>query len=199
MAGRAANGRLQVVENGSEGRKRRVRTFSNEALVAFWARVADNRQMRPTEEMLASRPDVKAIKDLVLRHGGKDIDVPREWLDHVESIWAIWMSPLHTEGRCLEGDVEERKMEPSQCHKNATTLFLNHQVDLFATGFALDPDRVWYFHSWGIRKADRPVIVETVGQRFDRYFGAVYSGEVGKERAKGLYNAVTDALSNMNP
>jgi hypothetical protein len=88
-------------------------------------------------------------------------------------------------------------MEPRECHKNAATLFLNQEVDSFATGFALDPDKVWYFHSWGIRNADHPVLVETVGQRFDRYFGAEYSGEVGKKRAEGLLSTVTDALTNM--
>jgi hypothetical protein len=48
---------------------------------------------------------------------------------------------------------EHETMEVKHCHKNATTLFLTERVDSFVTGFALHADKVWYFHSWGIRAA----------------------------------------------
>ena len=142
--------------------------------------------MKPMEEMLRARPDVQAIKDLLLPHGGTDIDVPDEWLDHAPS-WAAWMTQLLQRGRLMdETHVQRQPLERNECHKNTATLFLNEQVPSFATGFALHRDTVWYFHSWGIRNEDGEVIVETHQDEFQKYFGAEYSGEARELSADGL-------------
>jgi hypothetical protein len=38
------------------------------------------------------------------------------------------------------------------------------------------------------------VIVVTIGAEFEKYFGAVSSGDIGKQRALGLYNTVAKTL-----
>jgi len=134
---------------------------------------------------------VKAIRDLLLAHGGDEVDLPDEWLGHEDCLWQVWMAPLVDRG-CINGPrIEQDFIAKQQCHKNSATLFLQGRVDAFGTGFGLHADKLWYFHSWGIRNNDGEVIIETVGEAFKKYFGAVYTGEEGKERAEGLLATVT--------
>jgi hypothetical protein len=147
--------------------------------------------MIPTADDLASRPDVKAIRDMLLNHGGTEIDVPGEWLRDEDCLWRVWMRPVLDRG-CLMGDrVEEHFMAKQDCHKNSATLFLEGQVDAFVTGFGLHPNGIWYFHSWGIRNENGEVVIETVGELFDKYVGPTYTGNEGTERVKGLLSTVT--------
>lgn len=147
--------------------------------------------MIPTPEHLANRPDVKTIRDFLLSYGGKDVDVPDEWLRHEDCLWRVWMQPVLDRGCPMDCCVEEHFMAKQQCHKNSATLFLEGKVDAFATGFGLHPNGIWYFHSWGIKNDGREVIVETVGERFVQYVGAAYIGDEGIERAEGLLATVT--------
>jgi hypothetical protein len=163
-----------------------------------------NRGVIPTAADLASHPEVRAIRELVLQKGGgNNINAPHEWIENPEPrwYWSQWMDPLLTHGilmapsthRVVEERMPAKHYNEHECHKNATTLFLRKQVNAFATGFALHDDGIWYHHSWGIRsRCCEEVIVETIGDEFESYFGAVYYGEIGKQRAEGLYKAVTN-------
>jgi hypothetical protein len=156
----------------------------------------------PTADELASYRQVRIIRDHILQHGGTDISAPIEWIENPEPewYWSQWMDPLLTRGALMppgthgvhEEPMLEKVNDQSQCHKNATTLFLRKQVNSFATGFALFKNGIWCHHSWGIRTAGREdVLVETIGEAFDNYFGVRYEGTEGVQRAKGLYNAVS--------
>ena len=149
--------------------------------------------MIPADDILNSRPDVRALKDrlLGLGHGATNINVPSEWLDE-PSTWTAVMAQVYRRGRLMDATrIERQTMDNNECHKNTTMLFLNGQVSSFATGFALQA-AVWYFHSWGIRSSCcGEVIVETHQDTFQHYFGADYLGESGKASADGLYRMVT--------
>jgi hypothetical protein len=174
------------------GRDREFRVDFRGVILSCGPRCLDNRVMVPTPEMVASRPDVQAMKGLLLQHGGTDINVPSEWFDE-PSTWKVVMAEVYHRGRPMDATrVERRTMEDNECHKNTTTLFLTEQVPSFATGFALHENGVWYFHSWGIRSSCcGEVIVETHQDTFRHYFGPECSGESGKAIADGLYRMVT--------
>ena len=105
--------------------------------------------MIPPDDMLRARPDVQALKARLLKHGGKEINVPDEWLDNQAS-WHAVMAEVYNHGHSMDPTrVDRRTMEHNECHKNTTTLFLKGDVPAFATGFALF-DTTWYFHSWGL-------------------------------------------------
>lgn len=156
----------------------------------------NNGSGRPTAAVLQSRPDVRAIRDLVLTHGGEDIVVPNEWLEHTNSIWGAWMKPLLNQGRLMGPRVRVDPMEHNQCHKNSTRRFLNGEYKAFATGFALcKADNRWYLHSWGVENAEgNEIVIETIEEDFGKYFGAEYSGEEGRKSAEGLSLTVTSNL-----
>jgi hypothetical protein len=95
--------------------------------------------------------------------------------------------------RVVEEPMLAKRNNQSQCHKNATTLFLRKQVNAFATGFALYEDGIWYHHSWGIRsRCCEEIVVETIGEEFESYFGVPYYGAEGVATARVLYNNVSD-------
>ena len=147
--------------------------------------------MIPTAQDLACRPDVKAIRDMLLRYGGTEIDIPREWLRDEDCLWRVWMQPVLDCGYLMGDRVEQHFMAKQHCHKNSATLFLEGQVDAFGTGFGLHPNGIRYFHSWGIKNDNGEVVIETGAEPFDKYVGPAYTGNEGKERAKGLLATVT--------
>ena len=162
--------------------------------------------MIPPDDILSARPDVQAIKERLLKHGGKNINVPDEWLDNQES-WHAVMAEVYQRGRPMDPTrLERRTMEHNECHKNTTTLFLNDEIPSFATGFALYDD-IWYYHSWGLSHDDNgELIVETHQDTFAAYFGASFSEQRGKAFADGLHKMVvaprvpySGALFNRKP
>ena len=75
---------------------------------------------------------IKKLEDRLLGIGGDRMDIPPEWLQSPDSVAGI--QNLLVRGRLFEGTPEHEVMDANQCHKNATTLFLEGRVHSFATG-----------------------------------------------------------------
>jgi len=56
----------------------------------------------------------------------------------------------------------------SECHGNASRIWLDGRVAMIGTGYALSGDGLWRQHSWGLTR--REEVVETTEQRL-RYYG----------------------------
>jgi hypothetical protein len=140
-------------------------TFSDERLRdlhAFYAgRVADqDAQHRGYGSSWA------ALSARVLEHGGVAVVPPLDPEPHV--------SLLLESGFVRDGAGRLELGEPSHCHSNTASLFMDGSVTTIVTGYALSSDGLWRPHTWGIDAHD--VLVETTERRCS-YFGVALDGE----------------------
>jgi hypothetical protein len=61
----------------------------------------------------------------------------------------------------------------SECHGNASRIWLDGRVAMIGTGYALSGDGLWRQHSWGLTR--REEVVETTVERL-LYYGVVLTG-----------------------
>jgi len=105
----------------------------------------------------------RKLSRLMVAAGGGDQAVP-----HLEPEAQI--DALLKNGKLLQpAAVVMRRGNPSDCHRNAATLFRAGK-GVIATGYALDRDGLWRQHSWVVDKKGR-VIETTV--RSVAYYGIV--------------------------
>jgi hypothetical protein len=116
---------------------------------------------------VASQPELKSLKSLLLKLGGEmlvapagpDADVPA----------------LLRQGFCMSGTVRLKVMERNGCHKNVASVWRHQKFGVVgvATGYALQTDGLWRQHSWGVL---RDGILETTVDN-SKYFGILMQGE----------------------
>jgi len=73
-------------------------------------------------------------------------------------------------GKLLTNTVKLFPIETSQCHDNCEILLACKKINHIYTGYALSPDGLWRYHSWGIDKNN--TIIETTEPRL-LYFGSI--------------------------
>jgi hypothetical protein len=115
---------------------------------------------------ISAQPEIRALRALLLDIGGVELVAP-PWHD-------CDVPALIHEGFIMDGLVELRIMERSQCHRNLSQLWGRKRNGLvgIGTGYALSDDGLWRQHSWGV---GRRGIVETTQVRV-KCFGLLLRG-----------------------
>jgi asparagine synthetase A len=65
---------------------------------------------------------------------------------------------LIVESKLCQYPIELKHMNGYDCHTNISTLYDKQDIDEIMTGYALNSNNVWEYHSWGV-KGDK--IIET--------------------------------------
>lgn len=113
-----------------------------------------------------AQPEIRKLRDVLIRLGGQLLVPPLEWDDFVPD--------LIEQGFLFFGAIDFRAGRPSQCHRNVARLWIARRRGLVAigVGYALSPDGLWRQHAWGIAR-DR--LIETTVPRV-AYFGVPLVG-----------------------
>ena len=80
---------------------------------------------------------------------------------------------LLEQGKIFSGNKAFVDMQANGCHWNVTYLFEQGSIDQIVIGYAMNPQGVWFQHTWGIKD---DIIVETSEVNFfhiKTYFGVV--------------------------
>ena len=126
-----------------------------------------------TDALCALHPDIQALRDIVLAHGGTGLRVAAPDPD----ITAMISRGRHAPGlRALVLPGVSR-----QAHRDAARRRADHGHQI-ATGYALHPDGLWREHSWTVDPDGRPV--ESAGAR-NAYFGFVLTDDEADEFTAG--------------
>jgi hypothetical protein len=124
-------------------------------------------------------PDPDRCKFLISKDWyNKDHDKMNEILQKIVPKTHIVASPqehFSTEKIILTGKLLTNSkmlvtMGNNHCHDNCEILLKLKKIKNIYTGYALSPDGLWRYHSWGIDKYDK--IIETTEARL-LYFGSV--------------------------
>jgi hypothetical protein len=107
------------------------------------------------------QPDIKHLKQLLLRLGGDYIVAPPAADPDIPA--------LLDRGFTMHGPPKMKRMRSSMCHQNVSTVWQSKVPKLIAvgTGYALSEDGLWRQHSWGVL---RDGLLETTVVRV-KYFG----------------------------
>ena len=119
-----------------------------------------------------AQPEILKLRKILLAIGGEQLVAPASVTRDV---------PLLVEsGFLMDYPVTERFMQPHMCHLNSARLFANGKATAICTGFGLFGGP-WVQHSWVLQRQKDGTnrILETTC-KYDRYFGILYWGMLGK-------------------
>ena len=103
-------------------------------------------------------------------------------------------------GAIIPYRAEHKEGRTNECHGNSIALFDEDEANIDMSGFALANDGKWYHHSWCSRtKGCEVVIVETVSEKFEKYFGIEYRGRKTVERLRDWLQNAWPAAPEIKP